>query len=76
MICGDFNTDQKVENDWTRMLRVKFFKQLNDKPTTYRGYCIDHFYHNISATVKKIDCNLHSAYYSDHGALCVTIKEA
>ena len=76
MICGDFNMDQKVENDLTRMLRGKFFKQIINKPTTYRGYCIDHFYHNISATAKKIDYNLHSVYYSDHGALCVTIKEA
>ena len=76
MICGDFNMDQKVENDLTRMLGGKFFKQVINKPTTYRGYCIDHFYHNISATAKKIDNNLHSVYYSDHGALCVTIKEA
>ena len=76
MICGDFNMDKKEENEWTRMLGEKSFKQTINKPTTYRGNCIDHFYHNIPATAKKIDYNLHSVYYSDHGALCVTIKDA
>ena len=76
MICGDFNMDQKAENDLTRMLRRKFFKQIVTKPTTYRGNCIDHFYHNISETAKKIDYNVHCVYYSDHGALCVMLKDA
>ena len=68
--------DQKVENDLTRMLRRKFFKQIVTKPTTYRGNCIDHFYHNISETAKKIEYNVHCVYYSEHGALCVMLKDA
>ena len=76
MICGDFNIDEKVENELTRMLRMKFFKQIVSRPTTFRGYCIDHFYHNLSKASKKMDYHLHCVYYSDHGALCVTVNDA
>ena len=76
MICGDFNFDQREENILTRMLGDRSLKQIVQKPTTYRGYCIDHFYHNMSETVKKNDCKLHIPYYSDHGAICVMINDA
>ena len=76
MICGDFNTDRRVENDWTRMLRGKNFKQIVQKPTTYRGNCIDHVYHNIAEHVKKVEHKLHYPYYSDHEAICVMIKDS
>ena len=75
MICGDFNVDQKVENDVTSVLRGRGFKQIVQKPTTYHGNCIDHFHHNISEAAKKIEYELHIPYYSDHAALCVIIKD-
>ena len=76
MICGDFKMDRGAVNCLTKMLGEKKFKQIIQKPTTYRGNCIDHFYHNISEAAKKIEYNLHCPYYSDHGALCITIKDA
>ena len=75
MICGDFNIDRKVENVLTRMLKGNNFTQIVQKPTTYRGNCIDHFYHNIAERVKKIEHKLHYPYYSDHEAICVMIKD-
>lgn len=76
MICGDFNIDRRQENVLTRMLKDKNFKQIVQKPTTYRGNCIDHFYHNIPEAVKKVEHKLHNPYYSDHEAVCVMIKDA
>ena len=76
MICGDFNIDRREENVLTRMLAGKNLRQIVHKPTTYRGYCIDHFYHNISEATKIIECKLHNVYYSDHAAVCVTVKNA
>ena len=75
MICGDFNIDRRVENDLTRMLMGKNFKQIVQKPTTYRGNCIDHFYHNIAENVKKVEHKLHYPCYSDHEAICVMFKD-
>ena len=76
MICGDFNIDRREENELTRMLRDKKFKQIVQKPTTFRGNCIDHFYHNISEAAKKVEYNLQTPYYSDHAAICVMIEDA
>ena len=76
ILCGDFNFDRKVENDLTRMLTSKKFKQTVQQPTTYRGYCIDHVYHNIPIAVKKVNHKLHYPYYSDHEAVCVMIENA
>ena len=75
MICGDFNFNRREENVLTRMLGDRNFKQIVQKPTTYRGNCIDHFYHNISETAKKVEYKLHIPCYSDHGATCVTIND-
>ena len=76
MICGDFNMDKREVNDFTRMLSGKQFRQIVQKPTTYRGNCIDHFYHNISESAKVINYKMHYPYYSDHGGLCVAINNA
>ena len=73
MICGDFNFNQCEENALTKMLARKKFKQVIKKPTTYRGNCIDHFYHNIPEHVKKVEYKLHYPYYSDHEAICAMI---
>ena len=75
MICGDFNFDQSEENALTRMLRHKKFKQIVTKPTTYRGYCIDHFYHNLSQNIEMAECMLRYCYFSDHEAVCVKISD-
>ena len=74
-MCGDFNFDQEEENDLTKMFRCKKFKQIVQKPTTYRGYCIDHFYHNLFEPVETAEYMLHHTYFSDHDAICVIITE-
>ena len=51
-------------------------RYIIQKPTTYRGNCIDHFYHNIPEAAKKVEHKLHNPYYSDHEAVCVMIKDA
>ena len=73
IVCGDFNFDQKVENEFTKMMRNKKFKQIIKKATTYRGYCIDHVYHNNPDGGKIIKHKLHYPYYSDHEAVCVRL---
>ena len=74
MICGDFNFGQREVNAFAKMLSERHYKQIVDKPTTYRGNGIDHFYHNISEIAKKVEFKLHKVYYSDHAAVCVIVK--
>ena len=76
ILCGDFNFDRKKENSVTKMLAEKGFKQIVVEPTTYRGNCIDHVYHNISVTEGKVHYKLQYPYYSDHEAVCVMIKDS
>ena len=66
----------KKENIFTELLIDKGFEQIVMEPTTYRGYCIDHVYHNISETERKVDYKLHYPYYSDHEAVCVMIQDS
>lgn len=73
IICGDFNFDRKEDNDLTKMLRSKKFKQIVKEPTTYRGYCIDHVYHNIPDNGDKVLHKLHYPSYSDHEAICIRL---
>ena len=74
ILCGDFNFDRKVVNGFTRMIRSKNFMQIVQEPTTYRGYCIDHVYHNIPEKgAKAVLYKLHYTYYSDHEAVCIRI---
>ena len=75
VLCGDFNFDQKKENSVTRMLSEKGFKQIVKEPTTYRGSCIDHVYHNIPVLQGKVTYKLHYPYFSDHEAVCVMIQD-
>ena len=74
ILCGDVNFDRTVENELTRMLRSKNFRQIVEEPTTYRGYCIDHFYHNFPDNDPEIQYKLHYPYYSDHEAVCVRMS--
>ena len=73
LICGDFNFDCRKENEFTAMLRSKNFKQIVERPTTYRGYCIDHVYHNKPDHGERITYKLHYPYFSDHEAVCVRV---
>ena len=94
VICGDFNFDSKEVNALTENLNhsslvgastscLNPFKQVVQEPTTYRGYCIDHIYHNIpNPTVGglqtlpddwEVTYKLHYPYYSDHEALCLML---
>ena len=71
ILCGDFNFDQRKDNRFSQMLKAKKFKQIVREPTTYRGYCIDHIYHNFAEKEKEIEYKLHYIGYSDHEAVCV-----
>ena len=74
ILCGDFNFDRKEENELTKMLRNQNFKQIVREPTTFRGYCIDHVYHNIPEKGEKVVLHkLYYPYYSDHEAVCIRI---
>ena len=73
ILCGDFNFYRRTDNDLTKMLRSKKFKQIVQEPTTYRGYCIDHVYHNIPDDGDKVLYEVHYPFYSDHEAICVRI---
>ena len=74
IICGDFNFDRRVANSFTKMLVKHRFKQIVQEPTHILGNCIDHVYHNIPLTVKKVNHRLHYPYYSDHEAVFVMIE--
>lgn len=73
ILCGDLNFDRRDNNDLTKMLRSKKLKQIVQEPTTYRGNCIDHVYHNIPDHGDKVMYQLQYPYYSDHEAVCVRI---
>ena len=73
ILCGDLNFDEKIDNDLTRMLKTKKLTQIVKEPTTYRGYCIDHLYHNIPGGGEKVVYKLHYPYYTDHECVCVRI---
>ena len=71
ILCGDYNFDQRRENHFTQMLKTKKFQQIVREPTTYRGYCIDHVYHNLTDKEGEIEYKLHYIGYSDHEAVCI-----
>ena len=73
IMCGDFNFDQKEVNELTRNFsETHGFRQIVEEPTTYRGYCIDHIYHNMHNDW-EVCHKLHYPYYSDHEALCIML---
>ena len=75
IICGDFNFDRKEKNALSQILTAKNFKQIVEMPTTYRGNCIDHVYHNLSEDMETAECLLRHTYFSDHDAVCVMITD-
>ena len=74
VVCGDFNFDylKEKENAVRVTLQDLGFKQLVTEPTTIRGNCIDHFY--ITEKVMLGRYELYYPYYTDHEAVCATIK--
>ena len=94
IICGDFNFDgidgkdrnvliEKLNGVDSSTISLRKFKQIVKEPTTFRGYCIDHIYHNFSESDmgglqtwpanSKVTYKLHHPYYSDHEALCIML---
>ena len=94
IICGDFNFDgvdgkdrnvliEKLNGVDSSTISLRKFKQIVKEPTTFRGYCIDHIYHNFSESDRgglqtlpansKVTYKLHHPYYSDHEALCIML---
>ena len=74
IICGDFNFERSMANSLTRMLVKHRFTQIVQEPTHILGGCIDHVYHNIPVSVKRVNHKLYYPYYSDHEAVCVMIE--
>ena len=77
IICGDFNLCyiETRSNKITKWLEENGFRQLVREATHIRGRLIDHFYirenetDNVEQSVYR-----YSPYYSDHDAICTTIK--
>ena len=66
------------KNELTKYLASKQFQQLVDTPThdsttTTSARTIDHCYVSKDI-VDKIELRLHSPYYSDHDALCISLQ--
>ena len=78
IIVGDVNFDKGEKNELTKYLASKQFQQLVDIPThdcttTTSARTIDHCYVSKDI-VDKIELRLHSPYYSDHDALCISLN--
>ena len=73
ILCGDLNICYNVNrnNRITQYLEKSNFKQIVKEPTHVKGRHIDHFYHNFEM---KPTIYQYSPYYSDHDAICVTIR--
>ena len=78
IVCGDFNICyyNNRNNKVTQYLEKNGFLQLVTQATHIKGRHLDHFY------IKPSDNNLmipsmyrYSPYYSDHDAICATIKQ-
>ena len=78
VICGDFNICYRStrNNRVTKFLNQLGFSQLMNEPTHIRGRTIDHFYFREGAVIQENPIILrYSPYYSDHDAICATIKK-
>ena len=77
IICGDFNICFKTNrnNRVTKFIETKGFQQLMQAPTHIKGRNIDHFYFRSGGQIQE-DAHIYrySPYYTDHDAICATIK--
>ena len=77
VILGDFNICffANRNNRITKFLEANKFKQLMNEATHIRGRLIDHFYFKEGMNYnEKPSIHRYSPYYSDHDAICVTLK--
>ena len=78
IIHGDFNIcyRETKSNMVTKYLEENNFNQLVNEPTHIKGRVIDHCYIRQEIAEKNITTKLYrySPYYSDHDALCTTLK--
>ena len=78
VISGDFNICYRStrNNRVTKFLNQLGFSQLMKEPTHIRGRTIDHFYFREGAVIQERPIILrYSPYYSDHDAICATLKK-
>ena len=78
IICGDFNICYREtrNNRVTKFLNQLGFSQLMKKATHIRGRTIDHLYFREGSVIQENPTILrYSPYYSDHDAICATIKK-
>ena len=77
LISGDFNIclDKEPKNIITSYLQQQGFQQLVKEATHDEGGRIDHIYFKQTPELEA-DAELlhHHPYYSDHDALCLTLK--
>ena len=71
VIVGDLNFPGDETNNFTYVLSRRGFKQIVKEPTHLGGRCIDHCYVKDPDNVQHF---MHSVYYSDHTALCITLR--
>ncbi len=71
-VCGDFNFPDP-KNPFMQQMFKSGFEQIVPFPTHIGGNILDQFYYNC-VSFKIIELFLHSVYYSDHDAVCVTLQ--
>ena len=77
VISGDFNIclQKEPNNTVISYLSKQGFTQLNHEPTHIEGGQIDHVYfRDKNKTFEEPQLLRFSPYYSDHDALCITLK--
>ena len=78
LITGDFNICYQMNqsNRLIQGLDKRGFSQLVNEATHIQGRHIDHVYwRDHTCTWSEPDVERYSPYYSDHDAICVTIKK-
>ena len=77
IVCGDFNICylSNRNNRVTQFLEANEFFQLVNNSTHIKGGHIDHFYFKPGKNIRENPSIFrYSPYYSDHDAICATIK--
>ena len=77
LIVGDFNicNNKKKNNAIRTTLLDKRFKLLVEESTQIMGGFIDHAYWKGDEELWETPClERYSPYYSDHDALCISLK--
>ena len=78
LITGDFNlcNKKKSNNAIKATLLTNGFKLLIEESTQIMGGCIDHAYWKDEDSLWDLPVlDRHSPYYSDHDALCISLKK-